>query len=117
MFDFSWIELGFCAALTLVVVGPKDLPAFVKGIGRVMAKGKKMLNEVKGSLSRLEKEIDISEGNANQGNNWESLLPPEVQHLPEDFIPGSLPASEHQQIRQQRKKTRVEMANDSESKP
>jgi sec-independent protein translocase protein TatB len=116
MFDLSWIELGFCAALTLVVVGPKDLPAFVKGIGRVMAKGKKMVNEVKGSLSRLEKEIDISDGKTNQDNNWKTLLPSEVQHLPDDFIPGSLPASEHQQIRQQRKEAMLERGNDSEIK-
>lgn len=113
MFDLSWIELGFCAALTLVVVGPKDLPVFVKGIGRVMAKGKKMLNEVKGSLSRLEKEIDISDGDANQAHKWKTLLPSEIQHLPDDFMPGSLTASEHQEMRQQLKKA---MDSDAVSK-
>ena len=116
MFDLSWIELGFCAALTLVVVGPKDLPVFVKGIGRVMAKGKKMVNEVKGSLSRLEKEIAISDGKAYQEDNWQTLLPPEVQNLPDDFIPGSLPASDHQQMREQRKKAMDERGSNSEIK-
>ncbi|MBU3002551.1 Sec-independent protein translocase subunit TatA/TatB [Paraglaciecola arctica] len=116
MFDFSWIELGFCAALTLVVVGPKDLPAFVKGIGKLMTKGKKMVNEVKGSLSRLEKEIDLSDATIDQDKKWKTLLPSEIQHLPEDFIPGSLPPSEHQKVRQQRKQALVDMNCDSESK-
>lgn len=98
MFDLSWIELSFVAALALIVIGPKDLPRLFSMLSQVMNKSKRMLNDVKGSVKQLENEINISQG--QDSSQWKQYLPKEIQHLPDDFTPGSLPAKVHHERRQ-----------------
>tara|TARA_R110002012_G_scaffold72941_3_gene186307 strand:+ start:1007 stop:1435 length:429 start_codon:yes stop_codon:yes gene_type:complete len=93
MFDLSWLELSFVAALALIVIGPKDLPKLFSMLSHVMNKSKRMLNDVKGSVKQLENEINISQG--QQSNHWKDYLPEEIQHLPDDFTPGSMSAEAH----------------------
>lgn len=98
MFDLSWLELSFVAALALIVIGPKDLPKLFSMMSHVMNKSKRMLNDVKGSVKQLENEINISQG--QQSNHWKDYLPEEIQHLPDDFTPGSMSAEDHRSRRQ-----------------
>ncbi|MBT0587582.1 Sec-independent protein translocase subunit TatA/TatB [Alteromonas oceanisediminis] len=100
MFDISWLELGFCAAFALIVIGPKDLPVVFRWVANVIRAAKKMMNEVKGSVTQLEREIGLSEGNHKADAAFDQYLPDEVrQHLPKDFIPGSLSPDYHHQRR------------------
>ncbi|ABG41124.1 hypothetical protein Patl_2609 [Paraglaciecola sp. T6c] len=98
MFDLSWLELSFVAALALIVIGPKDLPKLFSMMSHVMNKSKRMLNDVKGSVKQLENEINISQG--QQSDHWKEYLPEEIQHLPDDFTPGSMSAEDHRLRRQ-----------------
>ena len=97
MFDLSWIELLFCAALALIVIGPRDLPKLFQAGGRLVAKSRKMYKDVLGNMKQLEREVDIASGNSSEKQNWREYLPEEVRHLPADFIPGSMTAEQHQQ--------------------
>lgn len=35
MLDLGWMEVFFVAVLALVIIGPKDLPGFVRNLGRL----------------------------------------------------------------------------------
>jgi sec-independent protein translocase protein TatB len=101
MFDISWIELVFVAVLALVIIGPKDLPKLFQTGGKMYAKGKRMLNDVKKSITQLEREVNIDAGKVSVDQDWRELLPKEIQNLPDDFIPGSMTAEQHEQRREQ----------------
>ena len=100
MFDWSWMELLFCAVLALIVIGPKDLPKLFRAVGQFIAKARKIYKNMLGSIQQLEREVDIASGKQQHNENWRDLLPEEVRHLPSDFLPGSMTAEEHQQRRQ-----------------
>ncbi|MFA3791393.1 twin-arginine translocase TatA/TatE family subunit [Aliiglaciecola sp. SL4] len=110
MFDLSWIELGFVAALALLVIGPKDLPKMFKMINQFVTKAKRTINDVKGGFKQLENEIRIVEGTTTESTNWKQLLPEDIRNLPDDFIPGSQNAEYHNNRAQQiaNKKAEVE---------
>ncbi len=100
MFDFSWTELAFVAVLALVIIGPKDLPQLFKMGTRFVSKMRRHYADVKGSLTQLEREIDFASGNHQKDQNWHDYLPESVRNLPDDFIPGSMTAEQHQARRE-----------------
>jgi sec-independent protein translocase protein TatB len=106
MFDISWVELLFVGMLALVIIGPKDLPLVFRSAAKFVAKGKRMLNDVKGSMAQLEKEVNIEAGKVVNDNDWRDLLPEEIRNLPDDFIPGSMTAEEHETRREELNKAR-----------
>ncbi|GAA6184540.1 preprotein translocase subunit TatB [Aliiglaciecola sp. NS0011-25] len=110
MFDLSWVELGFVAAIALLVIGPKDLPKMFKMINQFVTKAKRTINDVKGGFKQLENEIRIVEGTTPESTNWKQLLPDEIRNLPDDFIPGSQHAEYHSNREQQiaNKKAEIE---------
>ena len=100
MFDLGWIELLFVSTLALIIVGPKDLPKLLRLGGYLLAKVKRFYTDLLGSVNQLEREIDIASGNADSDLGWQALVPEHARQLPEDFLPGSLSAEQHQQRRQ-----------------
>ena len=108
MFDLSWLELGFVAALALIVIGPKDLPKMFKMISHAVNKSKRMMNDVKGGFKQLENEINLSQGTSDV--DWKTYLPKEIQHLPDDFTPGTLSGQAHA-ARRQHNTAQYELAN------
>ncbi|MGQ7273915.1 Sec-independent protein translocase subunit TatA/TatB [Marinobacter sp. V034] len=98
MFDLSWVELLFCGALALIVIGPKDMPQLFRAGGRLMAKARRTYSDVIGSMHQLEREVDIASGK-NGKDDWRNLMPEEIRNLPADFQPGSMTAQQHQQRR------------------
>ena len=45
MFDLGWQELFVIGTVTLIVVGPKDLPKLFNKVGKVIGKMKKVSRE------------------------------------------------------------------------
>lgn len=106
MFDLSVPELFFVGVLALLIIGPKDLPELFQLFGKLVAKIRRMYADVQGSMSQLQKEVNIVSGKAQPGDeSWREFLPPEVNNLPDDFMPGSMSVDEHKARR-----TRVELA-------
>lgn len=95
MFDLSWIELLFCGALALVVIGPRDLPPLFRAAGRLATRCRRLYNSTLGSVRQLENEIAAASGKAGDDKGWEALLPEEVRNLPADFRPGSFSPEQH----------------------
>ncbi len=96
MFDLSWVELFFVATLALVVVGPKDMPKLFQIIGKFFRKVRRLYGEFLGGVHQLEKEIDIASSDTNGSESWKDLMPEHIRNLPDDFIPGSMTAAQHQ---------------------
>lgn len=102
MFDSSWPELIFVAALALVVIGPKDLPELFQIAGKFVNKFRRMYANLHGSMSQLQKEVNIVSGTAKAADeHWRNYLPEELKALPEDFRPGMISAEAYQERRAQ----------------
>tara|TARA_Y100000768_G_scaffold45423_1_gene29662 strand:+ start:138 stop:461 length:324 start_codon:yes stop_codon:yes gene_type:complete len=61
MFTFGWGEIFLIVIIVVVVVGPKDLPKFIKQIGLFTKNIKKISSDFKSSINEIAEETDIKE--------------------------------------------------------
>ena len=61
MFTFGWGEIFLIVIIVVVVIGPKDLPKFIKQIGLLTKNVKKISSDFKSSLNEIAEESDIKE--------------------------------------------------------
>ena len=59
MFTFGWGEIFLVVIIIVVVVGPKDLPKFIKQIGLLSKNIKKISSDFKSSLNEITEESEI----------------------------------------------------------
>lgn len=60
MFDIGWSELLVIGSIALIVVGPKDLPALLRTLGKYAAQARGMSREFQRSMEEAAREADIS---------------------------------------------------------
>jgi len=53
MLNIGWSEMLIVAAIALIVVGPKDLPAMLRQLGKVFGTVRRMGNEFKSEISKV----------------------------------------------------------------
>ena len=53
MFNIGWSEMLVIAAIALIVVGPKDLPAMLRQLGRAFGTVRRMGNEFKREINKV----------------------------------------------------------------
>ena len=61
MFTFGWGEIFLVVIIVVVVIGPKDLPKFIKQIGFLTKNIKKISSDFKSSLNEIAEEAEIKE--------------------------------------------------------
>jgi len=61
MFDIGWSELMVVAVILVVVVGPKDLPGVLRGLGRVTRKMRGMADEFRRGVDEFIRESELQE--------------------------------------------------------
>ena len=61
MFDFSISELAVFGVVTLLAIGPKDMPVAMRWAARTVKKARKMAGEFQGHLDEMMREADLSE--------------------------------------------------------
>ena len=63
MFDFGigYTELVVIALVAIIVIGPKDLPRVLRGLGRMMTKMRGMAREFQGHMDAAMKEAGLDE--------------------------------------------------------
>jgi sec-independent protein translocase protein TatB len=66
MFDIGAAELLLVAIVALVVIGPKDLPAALRGVGRVMGQLRSLTGQFRFSLDSIIREAEIE----GQEKDW-----------------------------------------------
>lgn len=59
MFDIGWSELLIVAIVAIIVVGPKELPALLRNIGRYLGKLKSMSQEFRSQFNEAIKDTEI----------------------------------------------------------
>jgi sec-independent protein translocase protein TatB len=59
MFDISWSELLILAIVTLVFVGPKELPVFLRTLGRYAGIVRRQANEFKAQFDAAMREAEL----------------------------------------------------------
>ena len=61
MFTFGWGEIFLVVIIIVVVIGPKDLPKFIKQIGLLTKNIKKISSDFKSSINEIAEESEIKE--------------------------------------------------------
>lgn len=61
MFDIAWSEFLVVAVVALVVVGPKDLPALLRTVGKTVASLRRMAGEFQGQFNEAMREAELDD--------------------------------------------------------
>ena len=61
MFSFGWGEILLILVVVIIVVGPKDIPKFLRQIGNLSKSIKKISREFKLSLNQIAEETDLKD--------------------------------------------------------
>jgi sec-independent protein translocase protein TatB len=61
MFDLSWSEIMVIAVAAIIFIGPKELPTFLRLIGRWTAKARAMAREFQGHVDDMVREAELDE--------------------------------------------------------
>ncbi len=114
MFDISWTELMVIAIVAIIFIGPKELPAALRTVGRWVGKARTMAREFQNNvddmireseLEELRKEVrkiesgelerEIEKAVDPEGDISRTLAAPDIPHLsaPPATSPESAPAA------------------------
>ena len=61
MFDLGWQEFILIAIITVIVVGPKDLPRVVRSVSQAVRKARSMAREFQNSLEEVAREAELED--------------------------------------------------------
>ena len=61
MFSFGWGEILLILLVVIIVVGPNDIPKFLRQIGNLSKSIKKISHEFKSSLNQIAEETDLKD--------------------------------------------------------
>lgn len=61
MFDIAWGHMAVVAAVALMVIRPKDLPAALRTVGRYVGKAKAMAREFQTNVDDMIRETELDE--------------------------------------------------------
>ena len=61
MFSFGWGEILLVFVVVIIVVGPKDIPKFLRQIGNLSKSIKKISREFKSSLNQIAEETELKD--------------------------------------------------------
>ncbi len=59
--DIGWAELLMIAVIAIVVVGPKELPRMLRGLGKWMSKARAMAREFQSNFDDMMRESELDE--------------------------------------------------------
>ena len=76
MFDLGWQELFIIGTVTLIVVGPKDLPKLLNKVGKVFGKIKQVSREFYDQINETAEfeELNNLKNNLNKHSNLENYI-------------------------------------------
>lgn len=59
MFELSWGEIALIGIVALVVIGPKELPGLLRGIGQTLAKVRRMASDFQYQFNQALQEAEV----------------------------------------------------------
>ena len=73
--QIGWSEILVIVVLTIIIIGPKDIPVVLKKVGSWIGSFKRYINNIQNELSVLESENLISNEDTNIKNESEKKEP------------------------------------------
>jgi sec-independent protein translocase protein TatB len=61
MFDFAWSEIALIAAVALIAIGPKEMPAAIRGITNMIKKARRMAAEFQTHVDEMVRDANLDE--------------------------------------------------------
>lgn len=61
MFDIGWDEMALIAVVSLIVIGPKDLPVVLRQMGRWTRKAREMAAEFHRGIDDMAREVELDD--------------------------------------------------------
>ena len=61
MLDIGWVELSIIALVTILVVGPKEIPRVLRTVTQVMRKVRSMASEFQSGIDDLAREAELDD--------------------------------------------------------
>lgn len=85
MFDIGYSELLLIAIVTLLVVGPKELPNLLRNIGRWTGQARSMARHFRAGFDTMVREAEIEEMNKQWAEHNQAIMAatPDLTELPE----------------------------------
>jgi sec-independent protein translocase protein TatB len=85
MFDIGYSELLLIAIVTLLVVGPKELPNLLRTIGRWTGRARSMARHFRSGFDAMVREAEIEEMNKQWAAHNQAIMAstPDLTDLPE----------------------------------
>ena len=91
MIDLSWSHILIVVVVALVVIGPKDLPRFMRMAGRWMGKARAMADQFRKSFDEMSRQAELDELRAElNALRTERPLAGTAQALKESIIPDDM---------------------------
>ena len=91
MIDLSWSHILIVLIVALVVIGPKDLPRFMRMAGRWMGKARAMADQFRRSFDEMSRQAELDELRAElNALRHERPLGKVAEKLSEPIIPPDL---------------------------
>ncbi|MFT8897243.1 MAG: Sec-independent protein translocase protein TatB [Acetobacter sp.] len=113
MFDFAWSEFALIGVVALLVIGPKDMPAAIRSVAKVVKKARRLAADFQGHVDEMVREADLGEVRDqvrqlrsldvrsqimrtidNDGSLRRTLDDPALRGRPFDDRPKALPAAD-----------------------
>ena len=61
MFDIGWSEMALIAVVSVVVIGPEDMPRMLYKLGKVTRKIKTFTGDIQKSLDNIVRDVEVDE--------------------------------------------------------
>ena len=61
MLDIGWVELSIIALITILVVGPKEIPRVLRTVTQIMRKVRGMASEFQSGIDELAREAELDD--------------------------------------------------------
>ncbi len=95
MLDFGWAELFVIAAVAVFVIGPNEIPAVMRSLGKLMRRFQYMKHAVSQQFDEIMHDVDVTDVNFEAHNESIMRAPEDAEFneadededimLPEDF--------------------------------
>lgn len=84
MFDLGWSELLLVSVVALVVIGPKDLPAAMRQLGKWVGKARAMTRHVRAGFDEMVRQAELEEMEKEWREHNKAIMAatPDVDPLP-----------------------------------
>jgi sec-independent protein translocase protein TatB len=61
MFDIGWSEMLLIAIVAIIFIGPKEIPAAMRAVGRIMGKARLITREFRATIDEMMRETELDE--------------------------------------------------------